>query len=140
MRVGVVAVVVSSVLWLTSCSSTKILQADDLRSQVKQGAAFTSETRLFLDRISEDRVTRNFASGHLEYLLHEVDDAVQQAHHSVPQSTVASQYGQYRSQMERLQQLLANLPNKLSDKSALAEADSELQHIQVALQRTLQSL
>jgi hypothetical protein len=138
MRVEKFGLVVAAALWSISCSTGNTLEPDDLRSQVKQGIAFASEEKLFVDRVLEERISQNFARGHLKYLLREVHDAAQQAHGAVPQKAIAPQFEQYQTQMDRLEYSLAGL--RLTDRSALLNTRSEIQEIQLALQHTREAL
>jgi hypothetical protein len=140
MRAARVGLLIAVSLWSLSCSSEKTLRADDLRSQVAQGIAFASEEELFINRLLEQRITQNFASGHLEYLLHEVHRAVQQANQEAPEKAIASQFAQYQTQMERVEHSLVGLRGKLTDKSVLLDARREVQESQLTLQHARETL
>jgi hypothetical protein len=63
-------------LTLIGCTPTKTITRGELRSDLFSALSLASQTELFINQIEGDRITRQFRSGHADYLH---DDALRQA-------------------------------------------------------------
>jgi hypothetical protein len=121
-------------LFFASCSRSKDVSPEELRSDLASGVSLASETELFVSQLLQNRIAPAFAGAHLNYLRREAkraSDALQEARAS---EGMSSQLASCRAQMAELASLLANLENNTGDRNQLSHASEEARRIRKILE------
>jgi len=134
------AFAVGSILVLPACSRHKTLTREELRSEIISAKSLAEETEMFLDYVRQDRATKYYAQGHIEYLTDEVENSRQELHQSSPVQGEADAFQKLSAQFDALNTELHDLRGKLEDKNALATAKERIERIQRALDAASSSI
>ena len=127
-------------LLLSGCSHHKIIGPDDLRSQLTAAISLASETETFLDYLSSQRSTANFAAGHLAYLSQTAADAAKDLHQATPTYSIEKQFTQTRQQVDALSSQLAALQQEVAVGQTPAAAKDQLTDVRRSLEQIKSSL
>lgn len=132
------AFALGSILVLPACSRHKTLTREELRSEIISAKSLAEETEMFLDYVRQDRATKYYAQGHIEYLTDEVENS--ELHQSSPVQGEADAFQKLSAQFDALNTELHDLRGKLEDKNALATAKERIERIQRALDAASSSI
>ena len=135
-RAFVAAVLAAS---LSACSSPTP-DRDQALSMTRSAISFTAESELFIDAIRQQRTTRRYAEGHLEYLADAVRQSALDLDRAVPTPDAVRAAGECRVQVALLLRELAGIRAALGDDTALAAARNRLGKIRTSLQHTASAL
>ena len=120
-------------LVLASCSRSKTVSRQELRSDLVAAVSLASETELFIGQLLEGRATPAFARGHLDYLRQEATraaDALREAHAG---EGMSGQLESCRAQMAALALLLAGHRAEATDK--LSDDRQQARRIRLVLEQ-----
>jgi hypothetical protein len=121
------------ILALCACSRQKTLTTDEVRSQLLSARSLAAETEMFLDYVRENRATKHYARGHIEYLTEEIERSREELQESSPAQGEEDAVQKLRTQFDALEAELHNIHGKLDDAAALAAATEHLVSIRRAL-------
>jgi hypothetical protein len=121
---------------LVSCSRSKTISRDELRSDLLSAASLASETELFIDQLQEGRVTPAFAEGHLAYLdkeaLRSEKELGQARAGAVERIASAVEIG--RAQLAFLTKVLTDLRENNGNKESLSAGRQQAAKIRTILE------
>lgn len=120
---------------LTSCSRTKTISEDELRSDTLSAISLAAETELFIDQVQRHRVTQHFERGHLEYLREDAAREAQELRESRAAPSLAPKLETCRSQFESLAAGLATLTKNPSDSDSPSSLKQQAARIRTELER-----
>jgi hypothetical protein len=87
---------------LVSCSQSKTLTAEDVKSELAAAVSLASETQMFVEQWQKDRLTRSFIETHLGYLQQEAQSSIQQLEEARVEPSLASKAENCRTQLRAL--------------------------------------
>jgi hypothetical protein len=87
---------------LDSCSPSKTLTADDMKSELASAISLASETQMFVEQWQKDRLTDSFIKAHLDYLQQEARSSIKQLEDSRVEPSSASKAEICRTQLKAL--------------------------------------
>jgi hypothetical protein len=122
-------------LILTSCSNSRSISRDELRSVLLAAISLASESELFIGQLQEDRITPAFAQGHLAYLRQEVTRVPDTLRKARADEGMSRQLESCRAQMAALALLLGNLENGTQDKYKLSADKQQIRRIRLVLEQ-----
>ena len=94
---------------LVSCSQSKTLTAEDMKSELVSAVSLASETRMFVEQWQKDRLTGSFIKAHLGYLQQQTRSSIEQLEDTQAEPAVASKAEICRTQLKALQLELRSL-------------------------------
>ena len=121
------------ILVLSACSRHKTVTKDDLRSELISAKSLAAETEMFLDYVRQNRATKNYAQGHIEYLTEEVEQSRKELQESLPAQGEEDARQKLSVQFDALEAELHTIRGRLDDEAALANAKEQLARIRQAL-------
>lgn len=127
------AFALGSILVLSACSRHKTLTRDDLRSQISSAKSLATETEMFLDYVRDNRATKNYAQGHIEYLTEESRESRKELQESSPAQGEEDALQKLKAQFDALNAELHSIRGKLDDPAALATAKHHIASIRHSL-------
>ena len=128
------------ILALCACSRQKTLTTDEIRSQLLSAKSLAAETEMFLDYVRENRTTKHYAQGHIEYLTEEIERSREELQESSPAQGEEDAVRKLRTQFDALRAELHSIRGKLDDEAALAAAKEHLASIRQALDEANSSI
>ncbi len=123
----VAAITVASVL--CACSRQKTVGPDDLRSDLTSAISLASETETFINYVSQQRATFDFAEGHLAYLSESARQSAKELHESTPVHSIVQQFADAQKQLDALAFQLATLRDRLAGRRGAAASAPDLNSI-----------
>ena len=120
-------------LVLASCSRSKTVSRQELRSDLIAAVSLASETELFIGQLLEGRATPAFARGHLDYLRQEATRAADTLREAHAGEGMAGQLESCRAQMAALALLLAGHRAEATDK--LSDDRQQARRIRLVLEQ-----
>lgn len=126
-------------LLLTSCSRQKSISIDQLRSEFVSAISFASEAETLIDYVGQNRSTRNYAKGHVEYLADAISDSVKELRDGVAPQSVTSQAQVCSTQLNSLANELNVVGQELGDTTALARSRERIAEIRKVLEKASSS-
>lgn len=130
---AIVAFALGFILVLSACSRHKTLTKDELRSELTSAKSLAAETEMFLDYVRQNRATRHYAQGHIEYLTEEVEQSRKELQESLPAQGEEDARQKLSVQFDALRTELHSIRGRLDDKAALATAKEHIARIRQAL-------
>jgi hypothetical protein len=88
---------------LVSCSQSKTLTAEDMKSELASAVSLASETEMFIEQWQEDLLTPSFIKAHLGYLQQETRSSIEELEDTQAEPSVASKAENCRTQLKALQ-------------------------------------
>jgi Tfp pilus assembly protein PilP len=137
------AIVVSGfgfILVFCACSRHKTLTTDELRSELISAKSLAAETEMFLDYVRQNRATKYYARGHIEYLSEEIERSREELQESSPAPGEEDAVQKLRAQFEALSAELHGIRGRLDDAAALATAEEHIAKIRHALDEANSSI
>ena len=128
------------ILALCACSRQKTLTTDEIRSQLLSAKSLAAETEMFLDYVRENRATKHYAQGHIEYLTEEIERSREELQESSPRRAKRMPYKNQQRSSTPLTAELHSIRGKLDDEAALAAAKEHLASIRQALDEANSSI
>ena len=122
-------------LVLASCSRSKTVSRQELRSDLVAAVSLASETELFIGQLLEGRATPAFARGHLDYLRQEATRAADTLREAHAGEGMAGQLESCRAQMAALALLLAGLENRAEATDKLSDDRQQARRIRLVLEQ-----
>src|SRR5437764_3858561 len=89
-------------LLAAACSQKKTITKEQLRSQLTSAASLAAEAETFIDYVRQNRLTRNYAEGHMEYLADEVKRSAKELREETPGPGTQSTFREYLAQLDSL--------------------------------------
>ena len=137
---NMLAVALLGPVLLTSCAKQRMIDRDELRSDLTAGISLGSESRLYLQQTVEGRTSQSFSEGHLHYLAEEANRTERELQQSVASSEDVQTLNQSRLQFEALSWELTTSGQKPSDPKAIVNSIRRLAEIGKAMEKTKSSL
>lgn len=134
------SVTIAIAFMLCGCSRQKIIDADELRSDLTAAISLASETQTFVRYVGEKRATFNFAEGHLAYLVQTARQAAQELDQSTPVHSIVRQFDEARKQLDALAAQAGTLRAELAARHAAPASTRDLSRIQDRLMQIKSSL
>jgi hypothetical protein len=128
-----VVFVLGFILALCACSRHKTLTRDDLRSELISAKSLAAEAEMFLDYVRQNRATKDYAQGHIEYLAKETERSREELQESSPAQGEEDALQQLSAQFDALRAELHSIRGRLDDQAALATAKEHIARIRQAL-------
>jgi hypothetical protein len=125
--------VLGFILVLCACSRHKTLTRDDLRSELISAKSLAAETEMFLDYVRQNRATKDYAQGHIEYLTKETERSREELQESSPAQGEEDAVQKLSVQFDSLTAELHSICGRLDDQAALATATEHIARIRHAL-------
>lgn len=125
---------------LCGCGRQKIIGRDDLRSDLTAAISLASETESFIDYVSQQRATFDFAEGHLAYLSENARQSAKELHESMPVQSIVQQFTDAQKQLDALAFQLATLRDQLARRPARPASTQGLSSIRHSLEQIKASL
>jgi hypothetical protein len=132
--------VLGFILVLCACSRHKTLTRDDLRSELISAKSLAAETEMFLDYVRQNRATKDYAQGHIEYLTKETERSREELQESSPAQGEEDAVQELRAQLDALKAELLSIHARLDDRTALATAKEHVARIRHALDEANSSI
>ena len=130
----------ATVLLLASCSRHKPVTQEELRSQLASAASFAAETEILIDYVRQHRVTREYARGHIEYVVQAIDRDSKELNEALPGEVSPRALQECKSQLNSLADAVAAAGFSLNNPEALAAAKQRIVTIRKALAKANSSL
>ena len=111
---------------LVSCSQSKTLTAEDLKSELASAVSLASETQMFVEQWQKDRLTASFIKTHLDYLQQEARNSIKQLEGARAEPSLAAKAETSRTQLKALHRELLVLQT---------DADSYVRPLRMDCQR-----
>jgi transposase-like protein len=111
---------------LVSCSQSKTLTAEDMKSELASAVSLASETQMFVEQWQTDRLTGSFIKTHLDYLRQEARSSIKQLDESRVEPSIAAKSEICRTQLKALHHELLVLQT---------DADSHVRPLRMDCQR-----
>jgi uncharacterized coiled-coil DUF342 family protein len=137
---AIVAFALGFILFLCACSRHKTLTTDELRSQLISAKSLAAETDIFLDYVRQNRATKYYAHGHIEYLTKEIERSRKELQESSPAQGEEDAVQKLRAQFAALTAELHSVRGRLDDEAALATAKEHIAKIRQALDEASSSI
>jgi uncharacterized coiled-coil DUF342 family protein len=128
------------ILVLCSCSRHKTLTREELRSDLISAKSLVAETEMFLDYVRQNRATKYYAQGHIEYVTQEIERSRKELQESSPAQGEEDAVQELRAQLDALKVELHSLRGRLDDEVALATANERIEKIRQALDEANSSI
>jgi hypothetical protein len=135
-----VVFVLGFILVLCACSRHKTLTRDDLRSELISAKSLAEETEMFLDYVRQNRATKDYAQGHIEYLTKETERSREELQESSPAQGEEDALQKLSVQLDALRTELQSIRGGLDDQAALAAAKDHIGRIRQALDEAQTSI
>jgi hypothetical protein len=136
----VVAFALAFILVLCACSRHKTLTTEELRSDLISAKSLAAETEMFLDYVHQNRATKYYAQGHIEYLTEEMERSREELQESSPPQGEADAVQKLSAQFDALKAELHGIRGRLDDEAALATAKEHIERIRQALDEANSSI
>jgi len=130
----------TALLLLFSCYREHTIGANELRSELVSAASFAAETQTFIGYLRQQRATRAYADGHLEYLTDEVNRVASELREASPAPGTERSFQQCRTQLDSLANELGSVRRDITDLDGLAAAQDRIDRIRQSLQHASSSL
>ena len=127
-------------LFLPCCSRQKTINVDELRSEFISAASFAAEAETFIEYVLENRATRAFAQGHVEYLADEVDRTAKELHRVTPDESTGPGLRECRTEVDVLAKELTAVRLGIDNPEVLAASKQRIEKIRRALTEANSSL
>jgi hypothetical protein len=137
---AIVAFALGFILVLSACSRHQTLTKEELRSELISAKSLAAETEMFLDYVRQNRATRNYAQGHIEYLTEEVEQSRKELQESLPAQGEEDARQKLSVQFDALEAELHTIRGRLNDQAALATAKEHVARIRQALDEANSSI
>jgi hypothetical protein len=111
---------------LISCSQSKTLTAEDMKSELASAVSLASETQMFVEQWQRDRLTGSFIKTHLDCLRQEARSSIKQLDESRVEPSIAAKSEICRTQLKALHRELLVLQT---------DADSHVRPLRMDCQR-----
>jgi Tfp pilus assembly protein PilP len=134
------AMVACALLVLCACSRNKSLTKDELRSELTSVKSLAAEAEMFLDYVRQNRATKFYAQGHIEYLTEEIEQSRKKLQKSSPVQGEEDAAQKLRAQFDALNAELHSIREKLDDVNALATAKEHIARIRQAVDKVNSSI
>jgi uncharacterized coiled-coil DUF342 family protein len=128
------------ILVLCSCSRHKTLTREELRSDLISAKSLVAETEMFLDYVRQNRATKYYAQGHIEYVTQEIERSRKELQESSPAQGEEDAVQELRAQLDALKAELLSIHARLDDRTALATAKEHVARIRHALDEANSSI
>jgi hypothetical protein len=114
---------------LISCSQSKTLTAEDMKSELASAVSLASETQMFVEQWQRDRLTGSFIKTHLDCLRQEARSSIKQLDESRVEPSIAAKSEICRTQLKALHRELLVLQT---------DADSHVRPLRMDCERIKQ--
>ena len=125
---------------LTSCSHQKPISRDELASKLRSADSIACETNTFIDYVREQRATKDYAKGHVEYLLLEVSTNSKELRDALPPPGAQAELDNSRRVTQALAALLGKLSRNIDRPEELADEKAQIAAIHRQLEQVISSL
>jgi hypothetical protein len=137
---AIVAFALGFILVLSACSRHQTLTKDELRSELISAKSLAAETEMFLDYVRQNRATKDYAQGHIEYLTEETERSREELQESSPAQGEEEARQKLSVQFDALEAELHTIRGRLNDQAALATAKEHVARIRQALDEANSSI
>ena len=124
----------------TSCTRQKPLSREELKSKLQSAASIAAEASTFIDYVGQERSTRHYADGHIEYLSSAVSDINKDLHEAMPPGGAETELMDGRKAVQSLAAELNQLELDIDRPNARAHDQARIATIRRELQRAGSSL
>jgi hypothetical protein len=128
------------VLVLVGCSRQKVIDSDELRSDLTAAISLASETETVIDFVGQHRATVNYATGHIAYLAETARQDAKELHEAIPAPSIAQKFLACRQQLDALASQLASLRSELARQPGAPANTEQLVKLRHALEQARASL
>jgi hypothetical protein len=131
-------VIVLVIFWL-ACGKQQASR-DDVRSDLVKSISMASEAETFVRYIGQGRSMHYFASGHLHYLLDEVNRSAQELSNLNASPDLKNVLNVERVQLSRLAVQIQNVQQHLQEPNVLAASEQQIREIRMTLVQAKSSI
>jgi hypothetical protein len=125
---------------LTSCTTQRKIDRDELKSDLASGVSLASEARLYLLYSAERGSLGSFSEGHLQYLAREANSTKKELEQDVAGSEDSQVLDASRAQFEALSRQLDLIASRSSDANARIHSMRQLTEIGRAMEEAKRAL
>ncbi len=133
-------VVIFASITITACSHPKRVSSDELRSTLTQAVSYAAESETFIDYVLQKRVTKNYARGHLQYLLDELSRSAKETHESIADSSTQEILSEFQSRLDHLVEAVRYATHEQDNAEKLQAAKQQIANARRALEKAKNSL
>lgn len=126
-------------IFLLACGN-KETSRKDVQSDLTAAISLASEAETFISYIGQGRSTYSFASGHLHYLLNEVNQSAQELSNLNAPPNLTNALNIDRVQLRLLALQIQNVQRHLQQPSVLAASEQQIRQIRTTLVQANSSL
>ena len=131
--IGVLFIIFSLSL---GCSHEEMIKREDLHSKLISAISLATESQFFLRYVREQRATRPYATGHIEYLEDELSRAELEVRKSNPEPGTETAFHEYEANLDALRRELANINAVIDNPGTDPDLNSRIANIRNALDAT----
>jgi hypothetical protein len=102
--------------------------------------SFASEAEIFIDYVVENRATRHFAQGHLEYLADEIDQTAKELEKAHPPANAEPAVQECKQALALLYKEVEAIRAETTNPQALEASKGRIANIRTNLQKSNASL
>jgi hypothetical protein len=124
----------------TSCSRHKPISRDELQSKLRSAESIAAEAGMFLDYVRDKRATHQYARGHIEYLLTNLERTDQELHEALPPAGGEQRFIHARQEVDTLLAELRKVRSRIGAGEDLYEDQRRIAAAREALQQAVSSL
>lgn len=122
---------------LVSCSQSKTLTVEDMKSELASAVSLASETQMFVEQWQRDRLTGSFIKTHLDYLRQEAGSSIKELDESRVEPSSAATAEICRTQLKALHRELLVLQTDADSYGRPLRMDCQrIEQIQKSLEDT----
>jgi hypothetical protein len=122
---------------LVSCSQSKTLTAEDMKSKLASAVSLASETQMFVEQWQRDRLTGSFIQTHLDYLRQEAGSSIKELDESRIEPSIAAKSEICRTQIRALHREILVLQTDADSHVRPLRMDCQrIEHIRKSLEDT----
>jgi hypothetical protein len=125
---------------LAACAHKKPITRDQLQGQLTSATSFAAETNVLIDYVRQNRTTRKYAQGHIEYVAQAVSRSSKEIDEAVPGEVNEQKLRECQSELKSLTTAIVAAGLALNDPDALAAAEQRIETIRRAVERSKSSL
>ena len=118
-----------------SCSRTKSIDRDQIRSEIRLARSFAAESEMFIDFVLEGRATRPYAEEHAAYLEDAVEQSAKEIEGRATDSVAEDSVRECRAQLAMIARELSGIRGAVSDTNALGGARERIRQIRERLEQ-----
>jgi hypothetical protein len=120
---------------LTSCSRSKTISPDEVRSEIRSAYSFVAESEMFIAYVRQGHATRHYAQAHATYLEDAVKQFEKELEQGAPEPRTENVIPECSTYMKLLRRELSGMATLIGKSNALAAAEKRVESIRKSLEK-----